>query len=76
MGGTVLRVVSESTVRTGQLLINRNQSNVDTWEEEWCFLSSQYHPLSPKIKLGCGTCCSGPFEWNEEGREWIHTKTE
>ena len=76
MAGTVLRVASEGTARTGQLLTNRNHSNVDTWEEAWRFLSSHHHPRAPKIKLGCGACCSGPFEWNEEGREWSHIKIE
>ena len=55
---------------------HRNHSNVHTWEEAWCFFSSHHHPLSPKIKLGCGACCSGPFEWNEGGRERSHIKTE
>lgn len=57
-------------------LANRNPNNMDMWEEAWCSLSSHHHPLSLKMKLGCGTCCSGPFQWNVEGGEYSCIKTE
>ena len=74
MGGTLLRGFSKNRVRTGRLLA-REVIIIHTWEEAWCFFSSHHHPLSLKMKLGCGICCSGPCKWNVEGREGSFIET-